>query len=76
MLQEQELGSLSKARTAVLQFDWGSQFLVSGFLIFLFLQWSMGLIIYFYFLKSKKGIHKIQEHGSLSKARTVVLQFD
>ncbi len=38
----------------------------------------MGLIIYFYFLKSKKGftILQEQEHGSLSKARTAVLQVD
>ena len=40
----------------------------------------MELIIYFYFLKSKKGNHKIQEQeqelGSLSKARTTVLQSD
>jgi len=49
-LQEQELGSLSETRMTVLQSDEGSQFL------FLFLQWFMRLIIYFYFLKSKKGI--------------------
>jgi hypothetical protein len=36
----------------------------------------MGLIIYFYFLKSKKGITRLQEQelGSLTKARTTVLQ--
>jgi hypothetical protein len=37
-----------------------------------------GINYLFLFLKSKKGIHETQEQelGSLSKARTAVLQFD
>ncbi len=37
----------------------------------------MGLIIYFSFLKSKNEFTRLQEQelGSLSKARTAVLQF-
>jgi hypothetical protein len=40
----------------------------------------MGLIIYFYFLKSEKEFIALQEqeqeHGGLGEARTTVLQFD